>query len=93
MNYDKKNCRVTIFGTPYVLSSDESDESVRKSAALVDVLMHEVAQAHGSGRDVRQVMVLTALRLAERVILLEKMVEDAKRLEQVILDRIEQARF
>lgn len=91
MSHEKNNCQVTIFGAPYTLASSEPDEFVRQSAALVDVFMNEVAQQNTVGRDIRQIMVLAALRLASRVILLEKTIEHAKNTEQAILKNIELA--
>lgn len=91
MSHEKNNCQVTIFGSPYTLTSSEPDEFVRQSAALVDVFMNEVAQQNAVGRDIRQIMVLAALRLASRVILLEKTIEHAKNTEQAILKNIELA--
>lgn len=89
MNHEKNNCHVTIFGASYTLTSSESDEFIRQSAALVDVLMNEIAQKGIGGRDVRQIMMLAALRLASRVIVLEKTVEQVKQVEQAILKNIE----
>jgi len=76
---DQKNCKVNIFDTSYVLASAQSEELIKQSAALVDEVMHEVAPSNHSASDVRQIAVLAALRLACRLILLEKEMQEKER--------------
>lgn len=72
---EKKKYQVSIFEENYVLLSDEPEERVRESAELVNSLMKEIAHKLGiSGtRDagVKQCAILTALRMANKVLNME----------------------
>lgn len=87
---EKKCCRVSIYGSSYLLASDDSEEAVKKVATLVDEIMHEIAQGSGNGKDTRQIAILTAIRLAERVIAAQAYIDQAKRCEAAIIEKIMQ---
>lgn len=57
--------KVTIFGEPHSLISDDSEQLVTSSVQLVDALMKEVALKTGS-TDVKQLAILVALHLAQQ---------------------------
>lgn len=57
--------KVTIFGEPYTLVTDESEDSIRTTVALVDQLMHEMAKRMGNV-EARKIAVFVALQLASK---------------------------
>lgn len=68
---EKKSYKVQIFEEPYVLVSDTSEEMVAKAAALVDVMMKEISH-QSTITDTKKIAVLTALRMADKLLDLEK---------------------
>ncbi len=68
---ETKNYKILIFGDEYSLLSDESEQHITESAALVDSLMKEIANKV-SIKDPKKVAVLAALQVASRFMKLEK---------------------
>lgn len=68
---EKKSYKVQIFEEPYVLVSDQSEEHVSKAALLVDAMMKDIS-CQSTITDVKKIAVLSALRLADMVLTLEK---------------------
>jgi cell division protein ZapA (FtsZ GTPase activity inhibitor) len=71
MKNEPKSCKVTIFGTTYVLESTHSQELIKQAAGLVDLIMQEIALNSVAHKDVHQIAVLTSIRLAGYLFLLE----------------------
>jgi len=67
MMNEKKSYKVQIFEDHYVLSSDESEALVLKAAEMVDVAMKEISH-HFAITDVKKVAVLSALRIASKLL-------------------------
>lgn len=86
----KKSYKVTIFGEMYTLISDEAEEQVVKSAALVDTLMKEIA---GSSKisDAKKVAVLAAMRIASLLTQADGEKEADKVFKENLIKRIESA--
>ena len=71
MMNEKKSYKVQIFEEPYVLISDQSEEHVSKAASLVDAMMKDIS-CQSTITDIKKIAVLSALRLADMVLTLEK---------------------
>lgn len=71
MMNEKKSYKVQIFEEHYVLSSDESDALVLKAAEMVDVAMKEISH-HFAITDVKKIAVLSALRIASKLLHYER---------------------
>jgi len=71
MMNEKKSYKVQIFEENYVLSSDEPQELVVKAAQLVDASMKEISR-QSSIADVKKIAVLSALRIANKLLLYEQ---------------------
>jgi cell division protein ZapA (FtsZ GTPase activity inhibitor) len=71
MMNEKKSYKVQIFEENYVLSSDESDALVVKAAQLVDSSMKEISR-QSSITDVKKIAVLSALRIAGKLLSYEQ---------------------
>ena len=71
MMNEKKSYKVQIFEEHYVLLSDEAESFVLKTAELVDAAMKEIGQ-HASMTDPKKIAVLSALRIAEKLLNLER---------------------
>jgi cell division protein ZapA (FtsZ GTPase activity inhibitor) len=72
MMNEKKSYKVQIFEEPYVLSSDESEALVLKAAEMVDGAMKEISH-HFAITDVKKIAVLSALRMASKMLHYESM--------------------
>lgn len=68
---EKKNYKVQIFEESYVLSSDESESLVLKAAEMVDACMKEISH-HTTITDSKKIAVLSALRIAEKLLHFER---------------------
>ena len=89
MMNEKKSYKVQIFEEPYVLSSDESEALVLKAAEMVDASMKEISHKFAIN-DVKKIAVLTALRIADKLLHCEREhAKDEKRL-VALKDYIEQ---
>jgi cell division protein ZapA (FtsZ GTPase activity inhibitor) len=64
---EKKSYKVQIFEEHYVLSSDESEALVLKTAEIVDLAMKEISH-HFAISDVKKIAVLSALRIASKLL-------------------------
>jgi len=64
---EKKSYKVQIFEEHYVLASDESESLVLKAAEIVDTCMKEISR-QSSITDSKKIAVLSALRIAERLL-------------------------
>lgn len=64
---EKKSYKVQIFEEYYVLSSDESEALVLKAAEIVDLAMKEISH-HFAISDVKKIAVLSALRIASKLL-------------------------
>jgi cell division protein ZapA (FtsZ GTPase activity inhibitor) len=71
MMNEKKSYKVQIFEEQYVLSSDESEALVLKAAELVDLAMKEISH-HFAITDVKKIAVLSALRIANKLLHCER---------------------
>jgi cell division protein ZapA (FtsZ GTPase activity inhibitor) len=58
--------KVTIFGEPYTLISDESEQHIAESAKVVDGLMSDLAKRAGIA-DVKKLAVLVALQCSSQL--------------------------
>lgn len=67
---EKRSYKVQIFEELYVLTSDESECSVLKAAEIVDTYMKEIGN-HSTITDPKKIAVLSALRLAEKLLIFE----------------------
>lgn len=68
---EKKNYKVQIFEEHYVLSSDASETLVLKAAEMVDTCMKEISH-HSTITDSKKIAVLSALRIAEKLLSFER---------------------
>jgi cell division protein ZapA (FtsZ GTPase activity inhibitor) len=75
MMNEKKSYKVQIFEETYVLTSDESEVLVLKAAEMVDASMKEISHKFAI-TDVKKIAVLTALRIADKLLHCER--EQAK---------------
>ena len=64
---EKKSYKVQIFEETYVLSSDEPEALVVKAAEMVDASMKEISHKFAI-TDVKKIAVLTALRIADKLL-------------------------
>ena len=71
MMNEKKSYKVQIFEEYYVLSSDESESLVLKAAEMVDAYMKEISR-HSAITDSKKIAVLSALRIAEKLLDFER---------------------
>src|SRR5438552_15975218 len=70
MMNEKKSYKVHIFEDPYVLLSDESEAFILKISDLVDTVMKDISR-QSMITDPKKIAVLSALRIAERLISIE----------------------
>jgi cell division protein ZapA (FtsZ GTPase activity inhibitor) len=71
MMNEKKSYKVQIFEESYVLSSDQSEALVLKAAEMVDASMKEISHKFAMN-DVKKIAVLTALRIADKLLHCER---------------------
>jgi len=71
MMNEKKSYKVQIFEEHYVLSSDEPEALVLKAAETVDFAMKEISH-HFAITDVKKIAVLSALRIASKLLQCER---------------------
>ena len=67
MMNEKKSYKVQIFEEPYVLASDESEAFIIKAAEMIDASMKEISHQFAI-TDVKKVAVLSALRIANKLL-------------------------
>ena len=68
---EKKSYKVQIFEERYVLLSEESEAFVLKVAEIVDATMKEISQ-QSMITDSKKIAVLSALRIADKLLNIEK---------------------
>jgi cell division protein ZapA len=68
---EKKNYKVQIFEEHYVLLSDEPEAFVLKIAETVDAVMKDISH-QSMITDPKKIAVLSALRIADRLLSLER---------------------
>jgi cell division protein ZapA (FtsZ GTPase activity inhibitor) len=88
----KQSYKVIIFGDQYSLVSDESAESVFKTAQMVDTLMQEIASS-GKISDAKKIAVLAALKLASNLNALESENNAINAHKEKLIHRIDQELF
>ncbi|HLC06765.1 MAG TPA: cell division protein ZapA [Candidatus Babeliales bacterium] len=71
MMNEKKSYKVQIFEEHYVLSSDETEALVLRAAEMVDLTMKEISH-HFAITDVKKIAVLSALRIANKLLHCER---------------------
>jgi len=64
---EKKSYKVQIFEEQYVLISDGSEGFILRASEMVDNVMKEVSQ-QSTITDVKKIAVLSALRIAEKLL-------------------------
>lgn len=67
MMNEKKSYKVQIFEEPYVLSTDEPEAFIVKAAEIIDASMKEISHQFAI-TDVKKVAVLSALRIANKLL-------------------------
>lgn len=82
---NKKKVKVTIFGSPYFLVTDHSEEHLQQSASYVDQLMKNL---QFSVEDPYKNAVLTALQLASQLLLLEQEQDSVLREQKRIVEKL-----
>ncbi len=78
---EKRSYKVQIFEELYVLTSDESECSVLKAAEIVDTCMKEISN-NSVVTDPKKIAVLSALRLAEKLLIFES--QQSKECEKIV---------
>jgi cell division protein ZapA len=63
---DLHKTKVMIFGSEYVLSSEESEEYTSKISNFVDEKMHEIAETENIG-DTTQIALMAAFDIADQI--------------------------
>lgn len=86
---EKKSYKVQIFEETYVLSSDESEVLVFKAAEMVDTSMKEISHKFAI-TDVKKIAVLTALRIADKLLHCEREHHKNEKIMVALKDYIEQ---
>ena len=84
-----RNCKVTIFGESYSLITSESEEHVVQAAHQVDLIIKEIAHKSTNNIDEKKCAVLTALRFASKVLLLEAEVNKRRQKEGLLIEAID----
>ena len=63
---DLHKTKVTIFGSEYVLSSDESEEYTSKVSNFVNQKMHQIAETENTG-DTTRIALMAAFDIADQI--------------------------
>lgn len=86
---EKKSYKVQIFEEHYVLVSDESEAFVLKAAEIVDATMKEISQ-QSTITDTKKIAVLSALRIADLLLTIEKKYQQERQKTVAIENYIDQ---
>jgi cell division protein ZapA (FtsZ GTPase activity inhibitor) len=89
MMNEKKSYKVQIFEENYVLSSDESEALVLKAAEMVDSAMKEISK-HFAITDIKKIAVLSALRIAGKLLHHERTYETTEEKVAALKDYVDQ---
>lgn len=87
MEKEIKKYRARIYGELYSLMTDESEETLLETVRIVDGMMREIAEKAGS-LEVKKIAVLAALKVAAKMLHMEKVLEDEKQLSSRIMNVI-----
>ncbi len=63
---DLHKTKVTIFGSEYVLSSEESEEYTSKISNFVNQKMHQIAETENTG-DTTRIALMAAFDIADQI--------------------------
>lgn len=86
---EKKSYKVQILQEHYVLISDEAEDFVVKAAQMVDLNMQEISR-QSTITDQKKIAVLTALRIAEKLLSFERLYEQEEQKKGALKDFIDQ---
>jgi cell division protein ZapA len=86
---EKKSYKVQIFEEHYVLVSDQSEAFVLKAAEIVDAAMKEISQK-STITDTKKIAVLSALRIADLLLTIEKKYQEEQQKAVAIENYIDQ---
>jgi len=75
MSKELKKYKARIFGELYSIVSDENDEFVLEVVSKVDSLMKEISSSSDLVVDTKKIAVLAALKTAEELLMIKKMVK------------------
>ena len=89
MMNEKRSYKVQIFEEHYVLSSDEAEALVLKAAEMVDLAMKEISH-HFAIADVKKIAVLSALRIANKLLHCEREHNNTEQAMAALKDYIDQ---
>lgn len=89
MMNEKKSYKIQIFEEHYVLSSDESEALIQKSAELVDASMKEISR-HFAITDAKKIAILSALRIASKLLHCEREHDNNEQRMVILKDYIDQ---
>ena len=89
MMNEKKSYKIQIFEEYYILSSDEPEALVLKAGEMVDSAMKEISH-HFAITDVKKIAVLSALRIASKLLHHESMYGDKEQRIAALKDYIDQ---
>ena len=89
MMNEKKGYKVQIFEEHYVLASDEGEALVLKAAEMVDLAMREISN-HFAITDAKKIAVLSALRIANKLLHCERVAESKEQSMVALKDYIDQ---
>jgi len=89
MMNEKKSYKVQIFEEHYVLASDEGEALVLKAAEMVDLAMKEISH-HFAITDVKKIAVLSALRIANKLLHCERASDNKEQNMAALKDYIDQ---
>ena len=64
---DLHKMKVTIFGSEYVLSSEESEEYTSKISNFVNQKMHQIAETENTG-DTTRIALMAAFDIANQIV-------------------------
>ena len=64
---DLHKTKVTIFGSEYVLSSEESEEYTSKISNFVNQKMHQIAETENTG-DTTRIALMAAFDIADQIV-------------------------
>jgi cell division protein ZapA (FtsZ GTPase activity inhibitor) len=86
---DLHKTKVTIFGSEYVLSSEESEEYTSKISNFVNQKMHQIAETENTG-DTTRIALMAAFDIADQIVRQRTRRRDAHVRVDEALGRLEQ---
>lgn len=88
MMREQKKYKITIFDQVYTIVSDESENHVMQSASTVDAQMREIFDKART-LEHEKIAVLTALKLASRLLETERKIKSVQECEKDIIELID----